>query len=302
MFSDARRRALRAAVIVAAAASTLWVCPVRVNAGEPVGWQPAYSASFDDRGALPVWCTATDGALATSYLRPDEVRVTDGELRLGMRQRAYGGRGYTSGGIRCTGATQRYGRYEFRAFVPAGAGIDSAAVLWPAAGDDQRQVSMVHVAAGQLSVANGHGDGVTQSTAAGRFGDGFHVYVIEWAPSGFRVSVDGRESITDARVSAARRAFGFTLSPVGQPAATALPAELRIDYLRIWAYDPLASPVWTPTAPTSGPAAGSSTVDQGGGHWLRWLSIVAVVAALVAVVVFAVRLTRPHRPSPGHRA
>jgi beta-glucanase (GH16 family) len=296
MLSDARRRALRTAVIVTVVASTVWVIPVRVNAAEPVGWQPAFSVSFDDQSTLPAWCTAIDGALGGTYLRPDEVSVSGGELRLGMQQRAFGGRSYTSGGIRCTGATQQYGRYEFRASVPAGAGIDSAAVLWPATGDDQRQVSTVHVRAGQLTVANGYGEGATQSTAAGRFGDGFHLYLIEWAPSGFRVSVDGREMITDAHVSTARRSFGFTLSPVGQPAPTALPAELRIDYLRIWAYEPLASPV-------SSSASGSSTVDRdGGGHWLRWLSIIAIAAALVAVVAFAVRLTRPRRPSPGHRA
>lgn len=297
MLSDARRRALRTAVIVTVAASSVWVIPVRVNAEDPVGWRPAFSESFDDQSTLPGWCAASDGALEASYLRPDEVRVTGGELRLGLRQRSYGGRAYTSGGIRCAGATQQYGRYEFRAFVPAGAGIDATAVLWPDAGDDQRQVSTVHVRAGQLAVANGYGAGVTQSTAAGRFGDGFHLYLIEWAPSGFRVSVDGRETIADAHVSTARRAFGFTLEPVGQPAAGALPAELRIDYLRIWAYDPIGSPI-----ASNASSAGSSTVDRGGSHWLRWLSIIAIVAALVAVVAFAVRLTRPRRPSPGHRA
>src|SRR5258706_5068883 len=301
----ARRHVPRMVVLLVVAASPFWGNPARVNAAEPVGWRPVFSESFNDQTTLPTWCTADDGAQGDSYLRPDEVTVADGELRLGVRRRTFGGRMYTTGGIRCTGTTQQYGRYEFRARAPLGTGIDSAATLSPGSADLQQHASSLRVLARpgdeRLHLSNGFGTGETTRIVPGSYSDGFHTYVIEWAPSGFRVFVDGRESLVDARVSTVRRWFGLAVSSAdalaGQPdAQRALPAEFRVDYLRVWAYDPAASrdpaashdPVDTGT-----PSTLDAVRSTGHGHRSLWLPVGAIVALLVAAVSYVMRKTRP---------
>jgi hypothetical protein len=84
-------------------------------------------------------------------------------------------------------------------------------------------------------------------------------------------------------------------------ASTALPAEFQVDYLRIWAFEPVSS------APAV--AAAPSTVDNalrpGGpaGHrWSLWLAVAAIVTAALALFAFVIHKTRPHRPPSSHRA
>jgi beta-glucanase (GH16 family) len=306
-----RRDVRRVAAILVLAASLTWGIPARVNAAEPIGWRPLFSESFDEPGVLPSWCTANDGRQDAGYFRPDEVRVSDGMLRLDMHRRSFGGAAYTTGGLRCEATTQQYGRYEFSARVPPGAGIASTALLEPVDAGAQRQTSTMRVLARpgdeKAYLSNGHGDGETTVTVPGAYSDGFHTYLIEWAPSGFRAFVDGQERLVDARVSIQRRWFGFAVSTgdglTGQPdAQTALPAELLVDYVRVWAYDPAASP--------SGGGATRSTVDgspaaaarvDGPGRSI-WLAVAAGVVVLLAGAACAVRRRRSGRLSPGHRA
>ncbi|WP_460494425.1 hypothetical protein [Dactylosporangium cerinum] len=51
----------RAATMLVAVASAMWVAPAPVLAVEPSDWQPVFSESFDDSGALPPGCAAYDG-------------------------------------------------------------------------------------------------------------------------------------------------------------------------------------------------------------------------------------------------
>jgi hypothetical protein len=298
-----RRRALRAAVVLVVAGSPFWANPVRVNAAEPVGWRPLFSESFDGRTTLPPACTPLDGAQDAGYFRPDEVRVAGEELRLSLHRRSFGGRSYTSGGVRCAGLTQQYGRYEFRAKVPAGAGVESVAEL----SGPEKQTSSLRVLARpgdeRMFVVNGYGTGETTDSRPGRYSGQGHTYLIEWAPSGLRVFVDGRQEFLDARVSVEQRSFGFSVrtgdAVTGQPdASTPLPAEFAIEYLRVWAYDPAASPASSTLDDSNPPAAAPS---RSGGNWSGWLAGLAIAALVVAGAALFLYKTRPHRPRPGHR-
>ena len=300
----------RATAVLVVVASAVLAFPGRVNASDPVGWQPVFSNSFDDAGALPPGCSAYDGApegAQASYFRPEAVTVSEGHLRLALHRRTYGGKPFITGELRCAGAAQQFGRYEFRARVPVGAGIESVALLRPVSVEAVRHGSQLEImakpGAEQAVVSNGDGSGTTTQVLPGPFSD-WHTYVIEWAPSGFKVYVDSKVRSLDPAVSTEPRWFGFAVTTgdrVGTPgSSTALPAEFQIDYLRIWAFMPVAA------APG---AASPSTVEAAPGadrpvsrHWSLWLAVIAVVASALALFAFVIHKTRPHRPPSSHRA
>jgi beta-glucanase (GH16 family) len=304
----------RVAAVLVVVASTVLTLPGRVNASDPVGWRPVFSNSFDDPGTLPAGCSAYDGApegAQASYFRPEAVTVSDGHLRLALHRRTYGGKRFVTGELRCVGAAQQFGRYEFKARVPLGAGIESVALLRPVsvadAGRAEQHHSQVEImakpGAEQAVVGNGDGSGTTTKVLPGPFSD-WHTYVIEWAPSGFQLYVDAKPRWLDPAVSTEPRWFGFAVTTgdrVGTPSASAaLPAEFEIDYLRIWAFEPVASaPVAAP------PSTVDAALDSGppsSRHWSLWLAVIAVVASAGALFSFVIHKTRPHRPPSSHRA
>ncbi|WP_433083740.1 glycoside hydrolase family 16 protein [Dactylosporangium sp. CA-052675] len=306
------RRFTAVLVVLASAALSGMIFPERVNAADPDGWKPVFANTFDDTGTLPTGCSAYDGApegAQASYFRPEAVTVAGGHLSLALHKRTYGGKPYVTGELRCVGAAQQFGRYEFKARVPVGAGIDSMALLRPvdraADHNDSQLEIMAKPGAEQALVSNS--DGTTTNTRAltGTFRD-WHTYVIEWAPSGFKVYVDGALQWLDPAVSTEPRWFGFAVTTgdrAGTPgSSTALPAEFQIDYLRIWSFAP-------DDAGSPGPGAAPLTregampaappVDR---HWSLWLAVAAVVTAAFAVFGLVVHKTRPHRPKSAHRA
>ncbi len=281
--------------------------PVR----EPVGWRPLFATDFSGTD-LPAECESYEGpqgGAAASYFRPDEVAVSDGLLHLTMRRRDAGGRPFTAGGIGCRAVAQTFGRYEFRAKVPAGAGIDSFVTLWPTESGHDKDATLVEVlarpGAEKAYLTNQYGSGSSQVTAAGQYSDDFHTYTIEWSPSLFRVLIDGTTRMTDAHVSVREKWIGFAMSSgdqlAGMPdAATQLPAEFQVDWLRVYAYDPQASPIG------SAPGAGAGTAEPPAGSAGRILTMTFVVCALAAglvlVIVWYTRLRDRRRLRPAHRA
>ncbi|MDG6104786.1 glycoside hydrolase family 16 protein [Dactylosporangium aurantiacum] len=317
----------RAATVLVVVASAVWVSPAPVLAVEPGDWTPVFSESFDDPGALPPGCAAYDGVAdgtlggaggeggggaEASYFRPEAVTVSGGRLHLALHRRAYGGRQFVTGELRCLGAAQQFGRYEFRARVAVGAGISSVAMLRPVdepPGQDASQLEITARPGGEQGlVRNGTGAQTSVRPLPGPFSD-WHAYTIEWAPTGFRVLVDGKERAADPGVSTRHRWFGFAVttggpgtqgSPGTPGPSTALPAEFEVDYLRVYAY--------APDSPLPAGAAQPSTVHNavpgspGGHRWSLWLAVVATAMAAVALFAFVLRKTRPHRPPPAHRA
>jgi beta-glucanase (GH16 family) len=305
------RRVTTALVVVASTALTFVAVPDRVNASDPAGWRRVFSNSFDVANTLPTWCSAYDGApegAQASYFRPEAVTVTGGRLHLSLHRRAYAGHRFVTGELRCLGAAQQFGRYEFRARVPVGAGIESVALLRPVDVQAARHGSQLAITAKpgaeQAVVSNGDGNDTTTRTLPGKFSD-WHTYVIEWTPSGFRVFVDSQPRSVDAAASTEPRWFGFAVTTgdkAGTPgASTALPAEFQVDYLRIWAFEPVASAPAVAAQPTTAAAAASGP-GSGGRNWSLWLAVIAMVASALALFALVVHKTRPHRPPSGHRA
>ena len=305
----------RVATVLVVAASAVWVSPAPVLAVDPGDWTPVFSESFDDPGVLPPGCAAYDGApdgafgasgAEASYFRPEAVTVSGGRLHLALHRRTYGGRPFVTGGLRCLGAAQQFGRYEFRARVPVGAGISSIAMLRPVDQQPGQNASQLEITARpgeeQALVRNGTGTGTSVQTLPGPFSD-WHAYTIEWAPTGFRVLVDGKERSADPGVSTQQRWFGFavtTRGPGTQGTPTALPAEFQVDYLRVYAFAPDSS---LPAVAAQPSTVHNAVPGSPSGHrWSLWLAVVATVTAAVALFAFVVRKTRPHRPPPSHRA
>jgi beta-glucanase (GH16 family) len=298
-------------------ASAVWVAPPPAGAVEPSDWTPVFSESFDDPGTLPPGCAAYDGAgdggtgdgtggAQASYFRPEAVTVSGGLLHLALHRKAYGGKPFVTGELRCLGAAQRYGRYEFRARVPVGAGIASVAMLRPVdrqAGQDASQLEITARPGEEKAlVRNGTGADTSVRTLPGPFSD-WHSYAIEWTPAGFRVFVDGKERSADPDSSAQHRWFGFavTTSGSGTPGtSTALPAEFQIDFLRVYAFAPASSLPALAVPPSTVPNALPGSPQ--GHRWSLWLAVLATVMAAIALFVFVVHKTRPHRPPPSHRA
>lgn len=300
----------RAATIMVVVASAIWVVPAPVLAVEPVDWTPVFSESFDDPGALPPGCAAYDGApeepsdgTEASYFRPEAVTVSGGRLHLALHRRAYGGKPFVTGELRCLGAAQQYGRYEFRARVPVGAGISSVAMLRPVDQQAPQHASQLEITVGPgeetALVRNGSGTDTSVRTLPGPFSD-WHSYAIEWAPTGFKVFVDGKERSSDPGVSTAQRWFGFAVTTSGPATSTALPAEFQVDFLRVYAFAPASSLPAVAAQPST--VHGAMPGTPSGHRWSLWLAVLAIVMAAVALFVLVVHKTRPHRPPPSHRA
>jgi beta-glucanase (GH16 family) len=304
--------ALRAAVL--GALLLLLAVPVVFAASpaqaEPSGWQPVFATDFAGPG-LPAGCEAYDGpqgGVAANYYRPDDVTVSGGLLHLTMRERAYGGRPFTSGGLGCRRTSQTYGRYEFRAKAPAGAGIDAYVTLWPESGN-RKDATLIEIltppGAEKMYLTNEYGSGSSQVTVPGAYSDGFHTYVIEWAPDSLRILVDGRQRMNDPHVSLRDKWIGFAVSSgdqlTGVPdAATPLPADFQIDWLRVYSYAPsgvAGGPVRRGSVSASGTAAGTA------GRMLAMaFTACAAAAAIVLLTLSYLRLRARRRLRPAHRA
>lgn len=284
-------------------------------------WTPLFASDYTQGGGVEP-CSPYDGApagQAAGVYRPDEVQVSGGMLRLGIRRRDYADRPYTSGGIGCKSTAGSYGRYEYRAKTAPGFGLESYVALWPEDGSlTNATLLQVSTARGQrsvLHVSNGYGGGITRRELPGEFSDGFHDYTVEWAPTGLRIWIDNHLLFTDPRVSSASRWLGFAVSTgdgsAGLPDPAQLPAEFLIDWLRVYHYDPAAAEEFA-DEPDGGSGAGgpvpSASVtaqardqDGRGGGWpLAIGSVLGFGALLVAATYGAmVRIRRNGSSSNG---
>lgn len=287
-------RSFRFRSAAAVALTVGWIAILGLPAAaapEPEGWQRVFAEDFATN-ALPQECTRFDGppgGQAAAYYRPDEAQISGGMLRLSIRRRDFADRPYTSGGLGCYGVAQVYGRYVYRARAAPGVGIDSHVTLWPEQGAEGDatvvEISAVEDSGEVLRLSNAYGDGVNRRESTGQFEDGFHEYVIEWAPSGMRVLVDGVVKATDHRVSAKRRWFGFAVSTgdedTGLPGQATLPAEFLIDWVRIYSYQP--GTTMGSTGFEASPSASGGKLGVGGTHRDDATAFILLIALTIAI-------------------
>lgn len=264
------RRRRGAAALVAAAALIGLVAMIAPPASAASSWKTVRTENFSG-SSLPSGCGEYTGKYpgGASVWKPDDVRVAGGRLSLKLEKRKASGRSYTSGGVGCWGWAQTYGRYEVRAKVPAGKGIDSYLTLWPKKGGDGAWTGIELLAPSTETayITNGYGATAETARVPGSYAGAFHTYVIEWAPHHLRILVDGNEVFYSTRAYTGSRWFGLVVSNgdalTGLPdGTTKLPASFLIDRVKVSSYTgvpPKAGTSPVDAAPTPVPAASPSS-------------------------------------------
>jgi hypothetical protein len=138
--------------------------------------------------------------------------------------------------------TQAYGYFEMRAELPKGQG------LWPAfwlLGEQNREIDVLEALGSDTKVSNNaiHSATVPQlgNASFNPYGDGFHTYGTMWTPQTITFYVDGTpvwQTATPAEMSTPMKmivnlAVGGNW-PGSPNASTPFPAEMKIDYVRVY--------------------------------------------------------------------
>jgi len=234
----ARVVALLAVLLVPVTSGAGWAAEPTTRPGPRGDWTWEWGGEFTD-GGLPPGCGPYQGLpnARSAAWADSQVVVGRGALRLTLERRATSGRPWTSGGIGCLSRIQTYGRYEMRARVPAGRGIETVLVLQ--AGDSDRRSRAAIVLSGgdpeRITVV----DGDRTRSLPGRYSDTMHTYVLQWRPEGTTVLVDGEVVWSGDRAFRGPRWFGLLLRTAGRgPEAGALPATAVVDALAVHRYTP----------------------------------------------------------------
>lgn len=194
--------------------------------------------------------------------RAENARVEHGVLIIEARKELYEGAAYTSARLTTEGRRAfKYGRFEARIQVPRGQGLlpafwalgdDRPTVRWPACGE----IDVMEVVGREPGKVYGtiHGPGYSGSKGistsfalpSGAFADAFHVYAVDWTATSLTFSVDGQayRTITPADVQG-RWVFDHPFSlllnvavggnwPGPPDASTPFPAQMKVDYVRVY--------------------------------------------------------------------
>jgi beta-glucanase (GH16 family) len=334
---------MRGRLLVAAALTTMLIA-APAAAGQAAkqatgsSWKTARTEEFSG-SSLPQGCGAYGGTYTAgqSAWSSKDVDVNHGLLKLSLEKKKTSGQPYTSGGVGCWGWAQKYGRYEVRAKVPVGRGIDSYITLMPVKGGDTAWtgVELLAPVPETAYVTNGYGSASEGARVTGSYSGEFHTYVIEWAPKHIRITVDGEEIYYSTRSYPKSRWFALVVSNgdelTGVPdATTALPAQFQIDRVKVSAYTgvppkarlttlapsrsrvagvPTAMPTTQPPAAAQAPASTTSTPISSlepvaadatpalAGGMWPWLVGGSLIAAGAAATLNHPRLRRKHPTS-----
>ncbi|WP_222852928.1 carbohydrate-binding protein [Massilia genomosp. 1] len=233
----------------------------------PDGWTLAWADEFNGTSLdTSKWNIEVNGdgggnnELQYYTARPENIRVTGGELVIQARKEAYMGKQYTSGRITTQDkASWQYGRIEARMKIPTGKGtwpafwmlgnsINSA--RWPASGEID---IMEHI--NSEAVTHGTIHWSDQNNAYANYGgpsgnldfSQYHVYAVEWDTSMIRWYVDGNKfhevniagGINGTSEFHAPFFLLFNLAvggnwPGSPDGSTAFPNQMQVDYVRVY--------------------------------------------------------------------
>lgn len=236
------------------------------TAPDPARW--TYDTGHAPNHELEIYCAYGSNAAPCQASAPNAY-VAGGDLHLVARRNAQGG--YTSARLKTEGlAGFQYGRFEANIRIPAGGGLWPAfwmlgdsiqSVGWPACGEFDimenigREPSTIH---GSIHGPGFIGDkiGLPYSLPRGaRFSSGFHRFGMIWSPRRVQYYVDDPQNIYATFTPASlppgaiwpfdKGRFFLILNLAvggdwpGPPGhATAFPAEMLVDYVRVWQRTP----------------------------------------------------------------
>ncbi len=230
--------------------------------GYSQNWQLVWADEFTN-GIGPDWVFETGngsggwGNNELQYYRSQNATVSNGQLVITARQESFGGFNYTSARMKTQGRKSwKYGRIEARIQLPAFQGSWPAfwmlgdnitSVGWPACGeiDIMEQVNTNNTAHGTIHWDNnGY---VSYGGSTGTNVTGWHVYAIEWNASSIKWFLDGVQ-YHEANIQNGINGTGefhnnffiiLNMAVGGNwPGFTvnnsALPASMRVDYVRVY--------------------------------------------------------------------
>lgn len=208
-------------------------------------WELRSEVNFSG-SSLPEGCVRYSGkyAAGNSAWSEDNAVLKDGILKLKVEKKKTSKQPYTTGGMGCWNWPQTYGKFEIKAKVPAGKGINSYITLSPAKDDSANGLTSIELLAPDQSTAyisNGYGKGSEQAFSEQDFAKKFHTYTIEWAPNHLLVRLDGEEIFWSDKAFKGSRWISMATttgdSLTGKPdASTKLPRNFEIDSMKIWKY------------------------------------------------------------------
>lgn len=242
-------------------------------------WVLTWSDEFDGpNGAAPdptKWVVESGGngwgneELEYYTTRRKNVRQEDGNLVIQAEKEEFTGsdgvhRTYTSARLKTQGRfAQKYGRFEARIRIPYGQGVwpafwmlgdDFSTVDWPACGE----IDVMENMGAEKSTIHGtiHGPGYFSeksigsrfTLANGRFGDGFHIFAVEWEPREIRFYVDDQLYATRTPADLPKGApwvfdhsFFLILNlaiggnfPGSPDDSSVFPQRMLVDYVRVY--------------------------------------------------------------------
>jgi beta-glucanase (GH16 family) len=235
-----------------------------LTAKKKSSWKTVRTEEFSG-SKLPDGCEPYGGKFAAgkSAWAGKNTTVSSGLLQLKLEKKKTSGQPYTSGGMACLGWGQKYGRYEVKAKVPVGAGIDSTIALFPTKNTKTSAsawtgVELLAPRPDTAYVTNGYGAKSDSAQVVGEYGGEFHTYVTEWAPKHLRMTVDGKQIYYSTQSFKSARWFAIVVSNgdklTGVPnAATKLPARLQVDRVKVSSYTGVAPKAGTITPPQGTP-------------------------------------------------
>jgi beta-glucanase (GH16 family) len=238
-------------------------------------WNITWSDEFNAASLDPKVWTYDKGAggwgnneLEYYTTSPQNVYLSNGLLHIAARRQATNSSSYTSGRLKSEGLyAKEYGRFEWRARLPAGIGMWPALwmlgtnignVGWPGCGEidvvENNGVALTNV---QGSLHSGS-DETEIYTFPGGSVTNFHIYTLDWTTNAISFFVDGLRYETQTNWSSSVGAYPVPFNQpffilmnlavggnyLGNPtmiainASTTFPAELQVDYVRVYEVTP----------------------------------------------------------------
>jgi beta-glucanase (GH16 family) len=239
--------------------------------GEAYGdWNVVWSDEFNGTSLNPqVWTYESGGGgwgnneLEYYTSAPANVSVSGGLLHITARRQSMGGYNYTSARIKTQGLYSKlYGRFQWRAKLPGGVGFwpglwmlgaNFSTIGWPGCGEIDVVENNGAVLTNVQGSLHSGSDETAIETLPGGSVTNFHLYTLDWTNGAISWFVDGLRYETQTNWGSSAGSYPFPFNQpfffimnlavggnyLGNPTqaqinASAFPAELQVDYLRVY--------------------------------------------------------------------